>query len=293
MKVIILGGQGQLGSDCTEILKKTHHVMSVDLDELDITDVSEVEAVVKDFGANVIVNCAAFTRVDDCESEKDLACKVNIDGPSNLAVAAKKEGSRLIHISTDYVFDGRKRVPEAYTEKDDPDPVSYYGVTKLAAEKAIRRITDNHIILRTAWLYGIRGQNFLKTMLALALKDPQREIKIVNDQFGSPTWSYRLALQIGKLIESEGNGTFHATAEGFCTWYELATYFLGKMGVSHSFVPCTTAEYPTPAARPMNSILENKRLKEAGINLMQGWKSDLDQFVSRFGKRLISETREA
>jgi len=292
MKIVILGGKGQLGSDCTKVLNETHDVMSVDLDELDITDVSQVEAVAGNFGADVIVNCAAFTKVDECESKKDLACKVNIEGPGNLAVAAKKEGSRLIHISTDYVFDGRKKVPGAYTEKDDPDPISYYGVTKLAAEEAIRRITDNHIILRTAWLYGIRGKNFLKTMLTLALKDPQREIKIVNDQFGSPTWSYRLALQIKKLIESGGNGTFHATSEGYCTWYELATYFLGKMGVPHSFVPCTTAEYPTSAVRPMNSILENKRLKEAGINLMLGWKSDLDEFVFGFRDRLINETRE-
>jgi len=292
MKIVILGGKGLLGNDCTKVLNEIHDVMSVDLDELDITDISQVEAAAGNFGADVIVNCAGFTRVDDCETEKELACKVNVEGPGNLAVAAKNQGAQLIHISTDYVFDGRKRAPEPYTEKDDPNPISYYGVTKLAAEEAIRRTIDNHIILRTAWLYGIRGQNFLKTMLTLALKDPQREIKIVNDQFGSPTWSYRLALQIEKLIESGGNGTFHATSEGYCTWYGLATYFLGKMGVPHSFVPCTTAEYPTPAVRPMNSILENRRLKEAGINLMQGWKSDLDEFVFRFRDRLINETSE-
>ena len=292
MKIVILGGKGQLGSDCTKVLNEIYDIMSVDLDELDITDISQVEAVAGNFGADVIVNCAAFTRVDDCETEKELACKVNVEGPGNLAVAAKNQGAQLIHISTDYVFDGRKKAPEPYTEKDAPNPISYYGVTKLAAEEAIRRITDNHIILRTAWLYGIQGQNFLKTMLTLALRDPQREIKIVNDQFGSPTWSYRLALQIAKLIESRGNGTYHATSEGYCTWYGLATYFLGKMGVPHSFVPCTTEEYPTPAARPMNSILENQRLKKAGINLMQGWKSDLEEFVSRFRDRLINETRE-
>ncbi len=183
-------------------------------------------------------------------------------------------------------------MPDAYTEEDDPAPISYYGVTKLAAEEAIRGITDNHIILRTAWLYGIRGQNFLKTMLNLALKDPQREIKLVNDQFGSPTWSYRLALQIEKLMEAGENGTFHATSEGYCTWYELATCFLGMMGLPHSFVPCTTSEYPTPAVRPINSILENKRLKDSGINLMPGWKSDLDEFVFRFRNRLIDETKE-
>jgi len=130
MKIVILGGKGQLGSDCTKVLNDIHDVMSVDLDELDITDASQVEAAAENFGADVIVNCAAFTRVDDCETEKELACKVNVEGPGNLAVAAKNQGAQLIHISTDYVFDGRKRAPEPYTEKDDPNPVSYYGVTK-------------------------------------------------------------------------------------------------------------------------------------------------------------------
>ena len=289
MKLMILGGKGQLGRDCTKVLNETHDVMSVDLDELDITDVSKVEAVAGNFGADVMVNCAAFTKVDDCETEQDLACKVNIEGPGNLAVAAQNQGAQLIHISTDYVFDGSKRVPDTYTEKDNPNPISYYGVTKLAAEEAIRRITDNHIILRTAWLYGIRGQNFLKTMLRLAMNDPKREIKVVSDQFGSPTWSYRLAQQIAKLIKSGGQGTYHATSEGYCTWYELATDFLDKMDVPHSFVPCTTEEYPTPATRPMNSILENQRLKELGLNLMEDWQNDLAEFVHRFKDRLIKE----
>ena len=292
MKIMILGGKGQLGSDCTNVLNETHDVMSVDLEELDITDISQVEAVAGNFGADVIVNCAAFTRVDDCESEKDLACKVNIEGPSNLAVAAKKQGAQLIHISTDYVFDGRKKVPEPYTEQDETNPISYYGVTKLEAEAAVRGATDNHMILRTAWMYGIRGQNFLKTMLRLALNDPKREIKVVSDQFGSPTWSYRLARQIAKLIESGGQGTYHATSEGYGTWYELATDFLDKMGVPHVFAPCTTKEYPTPATRPMNAILENQRLKEAGLNLMEDWQSDLAEFVLRFRDRLINEASE-
>ena len=266
--------------------------MSVDLDRLDITDISNVEAAVKDFGPDFILNCAAYTQVDACETKRDLARKVNVEGPRNLAVAAQKHGAQLIHISTDYVFDGRKEVPEPYTEQDETSPVSYYGVTKLEAEGAVRGATDNHMILRTAWMYGIRGQNFLKTMLRLALKDPKREIKVVNDQFGSPTWSYRLALQIARLIESEGQGTYHATSEGYGTWYELGTVFLDKMGVPHSLIPCTTEEYPTPARRPMNSILENQRLKESGVNVLQDWKSDLDEFVSRFRERLLNEIKE-
>ena len=292
MKLMILGEKGQLGSDCTKVLNETHDVMSVDLDELDITDISQVEAVAGNFGADVIVNCAAFTRVDDCESEKDLAWKVNVEGPRNLGLAAKKQGAQLIHISTDYVFDGRKPVLQPYRETDETNPISYYGVTKSEAEEAVRGATDNYMILRTAWMYGIRGQNFLKTMLRLALNDPKREIKVVNDQFGSPTWSYRLAQQIAKLIKSGGQGTYHATSEGYCTWYELATDFLDKMDVPHCFAPCTTEEYPTPATRPMNSILENQRLKESGLNLMEDWKTDLAEFVLRFRDRLINEVRE-
>ena len=242
---------------------------------------------------DVVINCAAYTKVDECERERELAWTVNVDGPGHLAVTTKKYGGRLIHISTDYVFDGAKDVPESYTEEDAPHPLSYYGKSKLEGEKAIRYAADDYMILRTAWMYGLTGQNFLKTMLRLAVEAPGREIKVVNDQFGSPTWSYRLAMQLDKLIEVNGQGTYHATAEGCCTWYELACYFLEKMGVPHSLVPCTTEEYPTIAQRPKNSTLENRRLKEGGINVMVHWQTDLDQFVSTFGRRLIEEVREA
>jgi len=289
MKVVITGGTGQLGSDCRKVLERRFEVVSFGSKDLDITDGEAVDQMMENTTPEVILNCAAFTKVDECETKKDLAWEVNVEGPTNLAAAAKKKGALLIHISTDYVFDGRKRVPEPYTETDDANPISYYGVTKNEAERAIQSRTDNHLILRTAWLYGIRGHNFLKTMLSLALKNPEREIKVVNDQFGSPTWSFRLALQIEKLMEVEGRGTYHATSQGYCTWYELATHFLAKMDVPHSFVPCTTEEYPTPASRPINSILENQRLKEADVDLMEEWRNDLEQFVSMFEEELVNE----
>jgi dTDP-4-dehydrorhamnose reductase len=141
-------------------------------------------------------------------------------------------------------------------------------------------------------LYGINGHNFLKTMLKLALKDPLQPIKVVNDQFGSPTWSYRLALQIHEVVEGDGRGTFHATAEGHCSWYDLARSFLKTMGVTHTIVPCSSSEYPTPAKRPRNSILENHRLKKKGIHIMQDWQTDLDQFVGLFRDRLKNEQKE-
>ena len=292
MKIMITGGTGQLGGDCVEVLEQRYEIVSLGSKDLDITSRTAVEILIGEINPWAILNCAAFTKVDDCETKRDLAQKVNVEGPRNLGVAAKKQGAQLIHISTDYVFDGRKNISDPYTEQDGTNPISYYGVTKLEAEEAVREATDNHIILRTAWMYGIRGQNFPKTMLRLALNDPKREIKVVGDQFGSPTWSYRLAQQIAKLIESGGHGTYHATSEGYCSWYELATGFLDKMDVPHSFVPCTTEEYPTPAARPTNSILENQRLKEAGLNVMEDWQDDLAEFMLRFKDRLINEASE-
>ncbi len=291
MKILLCGSDGQLGSDCTNVLQPTHEVLAVDLEDLDITNPTDVETMVRKFIPDIILNCAAYTNVDDCEAKKPLAWRVNAQGPKNLGITAKKHGIQLIHISTDYVFGGKKTVPEPYSEQDDPSPLSYYGRTKLEGEEAIRRTSDSHMIVRTAWLYGIQGHNFLKTMLRLALTDPHRQIKVVNDQFGSPTWSYRLALQIGQLIAAGGQGTYHATSEGHCTWYDLASCFLEKLGVAHSLTPCTTEEYPTPATRPMNSILENRRLRTAGIDIMPHWEDDLDEFVSAFRERLINEAK--
>jgi len=289
---MITGDKGQLGSDCTNVLKETHEILGIDIDEVDITILPDVEALVRQFVPKFIINCAAYTRVDDCETKKESAWKVNVAGTENLARCVKKHGGCLIHISTDYVFDGKKRVPGSYVETDVPNPCSYYGITKLEGEKAILRTTDQYIIVRTAWLYGARGHNFLKTMLKLALKRSDNKINVVNDQFGSPTWSYRLALQIERLIETNARGLFHATAEGYCTWYELADYFLKKMNVPHNLIPCTTKEYPTPAARPTNSILENRNLKDKGINIMENWKSDIDEFVLNFRDVLIKEVEQ-
>ncbi|MEI6126090.1 MAG: sugar nucleotide-binding protein, partial [Pseudomonadota bacterium] len=173
-----------------------------------------------------------------------------------------------------------------------PGPLSHYGTTKLESEEAVRKATDRHCIIRTAWLYGATGNNFLKAMLKKALDNPSRPIKVVNDRYGSPTWAFRLALQIKRLIEGAYQGTFHATAEGYCTWYELASYFLDAMEVPHSVQPCSSSEYVTPAARPVNSILKNQNLKKAGINLMQDWCQDIDEFVLRCRDPLLNELKK-
>jgi len=292
MKILICGSTGQLGSDCVCVLKKKHEVMAMNSRELDITNPVKVEEAIRRMSPSIILNCAAYTNVDACETERESAWKINVEGPKNLASIIQEKGSCLIHISTDYVFNGKKNSPDPYIEDDMTEPLSYYGRTKLKSEEVVRKATDHHVILRTAWLYGINGHNFLKTLLKLALKNPEREIKVVNDQFGSPTWSYRLALQIDKLIEAGCRGTYHATSEGYCTWYELANHFLEEMGVPHSIVPCTTEEYPTTAKRPTNSILENRQLKKKNINIMPHWQDDLDQFIFVYKERLISEAKE-
>jgi dTDP-4-dehydrorhamnose reductase len=274
-------------------LHQWHEVVSTDVDELDITDPAAVDAMINRVRPDVIINCAAYTDVDGCETEKDHAWKVNVEGPKNLALGLETHGGQLIHISTDYVFDGNKPPPEPYVEEDEPHPVSSYGKTKLEGELAVREIAERHVILRTAWLYGMKGSNFLKTMLRSASRDPEKEIRVVNDQFGSPTWSYRLALQIARLMEVESQGTYHATSEGHCSWYDLATFFLEMMGIPHRVAPCTTEAYPTPAVRPSNSVLENRRLKEEGVHVMVNWKEDIEQFVSMFGESLIEETKRA
>ena len=289
MKILITGGKGQLGTDCVQVFRETHQVMAIDLDEVDITRQADLEALVQKFMPDIIINCAAYTQVDQCEIEKKLAWKVNVTGTENLVNCSEKHGNRLIHISTDYVFDGRKKIPEPYVETDQPNPVSYYGKTKYESEKVVQRASDRHVIVRPAWMYGVNGHNFLKTMLSLALKNTGDEIKVVNDQYGSPTWSYALALQIEQIVHADAGGIYHATGEGFCTWFELAEYFLFKMQVPHNIVPCTSQEYPTRAQRPKNSILENQHLKEKGINIMSQWQDDIDAFVSGFGEDLMAE----
>ena len=281
MNILITGAGGQLGQDCLKVMKTEHSVHGRTSRQLDITQPEQVQGEIKALHPDVVVNCAAYTAVDQCESEQEACRAVNARGPAHLAEACAAEGARLIHISTDYVFAGDKPVPEPYTEQDAVGPLSVYGETKLAGEQAIAGKMDNFLILRTSWLYGIGGNNFLKTMLRLATADPGRTIRVVNDQYGSLTWTMTLARQIKALLASELTGIAHATAEGCSTWYAGAKYFLEALDVEFSLEPCTTAEYPTPAHRPANSILENSLLKEHHVNVMQDWQQDIDAFVAQ------------
>ena len=284
-RTLIIGHKGQLGSDCRVVLPEAD---GIDFPEIDIADRFQCLEKLNSLCPEVIVNCAAYTAVDACES--DPACwKVNADGPKHLAEWAAANQAFLIHVSTDYVFSGDKPLFEASVETDVTGPVSEYGRSKLAGEQAVLESGASSAILRTAWLYGAHGKNFLKTMLRLTLQNPDKEFKVVNDQFGSPTWSHTLARQIAAVIETRATGIFHATSEGYCSWYDLACTFLEEMGVEHHFVPCSSEEYPTPAKRPANSILENAHAKQLGINQFADWKKELKRFVAENRDELLRE----
>lgn len=289
MKILISGGTGQLGSECARVLSGEHQVQAFSSRELDIADQKMVAEALSQAAPDVVLNCSALTNVDACEHERERAWNINVNGPRHLGTECGKQGAVLVHISTDYVFDGRKPLPAAYIESDIPSPLSWYGETKLASEHAVRAATDNHIIVRTAWLYGIKGGNFLKTILRRVVSKPMEEVSIVNDRFGSPTWAYRLALQIAGLITGPHRGTFHATAEGWCTWYELACFFLEHMGVPHRVSPCPSSRYAAAAVRPENTILENQRLKNSGMNLMLHWQTDVAAFIRLFRDTLLQQ----
>jgi dTDP-4-dehydrorhamnose reductase len=289
MKILVTGAGGQLGYDCLQVMAREHSIHGYTSAQLDITDAARVQAAINTVQPDAVINCAAFTAVDTCEAQQDACFAVNAQGAANLANACAESGSRLIHISTDYVFAGNKKIPEAYSEEEQVAPLSAYGSSKLAGEENIARAMDNFLILRTAWLYGIGANNFLKTMLWLAVADPKRTVRVVNDQYGSLTWTSTLARQIRQLLDSSLTGIVHATAEGAGTWYEGADYFLQAMGADYSLAPCTTEEYPTPAHRPANSILANNRLKKHGLHVMQSWQQDIDDFVARHREELLEQ----
>ncbi len=292
MNILIIGSGGQLGTDCITILAENHTVAAVDYPEIDITSRDSVAAAFNEHRPDAVINCAAFTAVDACETESEAAWKVNAEGPRLIGAQAAARDSRVIHVSTDYVFDGNKPVPEPYTESDPVNPLSEYGRSKLAGEVNLLETCPEAMILRTAWLYSAHGPNFLKTMLRLALSDPQRNFTIVDDQFGSLTWSWTLALQIERLLDSELGGVIHTTSDGYSSWYEAACYFLEKMEVKHSFIPCSTEDYPTPAHRPANSILRNTVLDEQSLSVFSSWQEDVDRFVEEFREKLLAEARQ-
>jgi dTDP-4-dehydrorhamnose reductase len=252
MRVLVTGANGMLGQRVVrEAEARGHEVRATDLPELDLTDAAAVDAFVREVAPDVVVNCAAYTDVDAAESNEALATVVNGDAAGNVARAA----GYVVHVSTDYVFAGDASEP--YTESAAPDPRTAYGRSKLAGERAVQAAGEQHAIVRTAWLYGAGGKNFVDTILQFGAERP--ELKVVDDQVGSPTWTGHLAPALLDAAEARAAGIHHATGDGQCTWFELAREALRAAGADTSVVPCTTDEFPRPAPRPAFSVLRSER----------------------------------
>ena len=278
MKILIAGSRGMLGADLMETFGPVYETTGVDLPGLDIRRPEQCHAKLKELRPDIVINAAAFTQVDACESREQEAFEVNGHGAGNLAMAAASVGALLVHSSTDYIFNGRKKGP--YVEEDTPNPQSVYGKSKLLGETLIRRNCPDHLILRTSWLFGRNGSNFIRTILGAARKG--NTLRVVNDQTGSPTYSRDLAEQTLAMIEADCRSTYHVTNSGACTWYGLASNALVWAGMENVPVtPVATSEYPLPAPRPANSVLANARLQREGLPQMRPWQRAAREYIER------------
>ncbi len=275
MRVLITGGAGQLGMDMALELEEEYEVVPVDIRDFDITELHATIRGVESVNPGAVVHCAALTDVDACEGEEDVAYLVNAIGARNVAIASQRVKARLVHISTDYVFDGQKG--GAYREDDRPNPMTVYGKTKLMGERFVKQHVHEHFILRIAWLYGLTGKNFVKTILQAA--QTKSELRVVNDQHGTPTWTADVARQVRALLRSNAFGVYHATSHGSCTWFEFAKTILMEAGVDTPVVPVATSEYPRSAPRPRNSVLDNHLLRIQGLDVMPPWQTSLSRFL--------------
>ncbi len=288
MKLLITGAKGQLGTELLLQLKRggsalgalakpleKAQVNGVDLEEGDLSKPEIVQGLLQKYTPDVVINCAAFTQVDRCETEADAAFAGNAIAPRNLAIACEKRGAKLVHVSTDYVFDGKGEKP--FSEADLPAPHTVYGTTKLLGEDYVRSFCSRHFVVRTAWLYGRVGGNFIKTVLKIVRE--KGEIKVVNDQLGNPTNAEDLAHHLLCLAASEEYGLYHATGQGVCSWYDLAKESVRLSGLGGTVHPCTTEEFPRPAKRPAYSALEHTMLRYTIGDKMRPWQEALAAYM--------------
>lgn len=291
MNILITGGKGQLGTEifkCLEnkktelgvpdVLKCDNKVTSIDVDVLDITDLEKVLDYFKANKFDCVINCAAYTNVDKCEQDIDNAFKVNAIGPRNLAIACERFNCKLIHISTDYVFSGEGSVP--FTEWDYCQPQSIYGKTKYLGEKYVTQFCPRHFIIRTAWLYGYYGNNFVRTIMRVAKE--KGKLNVVDDQRGNPTNAADLAHHILKLASTEEYGTYNGTGTGECSWYDFASKIVEYAHINAQVSPCTTDEFPRPAKRPAYSSLDNMMFRNTVGNEFRPWEDALQFFIENF-----------
>ena len=283
MRVLVTGAKGMLGRDVVKTLEmKGHEVWGTDInlpeDRLDITRQDQIRYALSSYRPTWVVNCAAYTNVDKAEEQEEEAILLNAKGPDLMAHACRKLKVRLMHISTDYIFDGTKGSP--YTEEDIPNPINVYGMSKLAGENAIRHQMDDYIILRTQWLIGQHGRSFISTILTAA--QINESIRVVNDQWGSPTFTFDLAKAITQLMEIDARGVYHVCNRGKATWYDLANKAIELVGLSTKVIPVSTEEFPRPAKRPARTILSTKKFSDKTGKVMPIWQISLESFVQEY-----------
>jgi dTDP-4-dehydrorhamnose reductase len=290
MKFLITGGKGQLGCQIKSIIERGSSDIAkldpvymhseykfIDYDELDITNYGEVISCIESFRPDAVINCAAYTNVDGCESDKDAAFRVNAIGPRNLAIACEKYGIKLLHISTDYVFSGEGNEP--FNEYDIPRPVSVYGKTKLLGEQYVRENCSRYFIVRTAWLYGEWGKNFVYTIMKIARE--KGHLDVVDDQRGNPTYAEDLAHHLLKIILTDEYGIYHCTGTGECSWYDFACKIIEYSKIDCTVSPVTSDKINRSAKRPAYSSLDNMMLRSAIGDEMRPWEAALQSFISK------------
>lgn len=278
MRVLVTGVKGQLGHDVmNELAKRGYEGIGVDVEEMDITDAEAVRRVMEETRPDKVVHCAAWTAVDAAEDQTEICRKVNVDGTENIAGMCGELDIPMIYLSTDYVFDGQGTRP---WEPDDPvvQPLNVYGQTKYEGELAVQKYTDKYYIVRIAWVFGVNGKNFIKTMLNLG--KTHDTLTVVDDQVGTPTYTYDLAALLVDMLEKEEYGIYHATnGGGYISWYDFAVEIFRQAGMKVNVKPVTSAEYPAKAKRPSNSRMEKKKLEEHGFRMLPDWKDALARYL--------------
>ncbi len=275
IKVLVTGVKGQLGYDVVKRLNKLGiENIGVDIDDFDITSEKQTEEYIENYKPDVVVHCAAYTAVDKAEDDKEKCYSINVEGTRNIVAGCKQIDAKMVYISTDYVFDGEG--VEAQLEDKSTDPVNYYGYCKEQGEKVVRELLEKHFVIRTSWVYGKNGNNFVKTMLKLA--ETRDELNIINDQIGTPTYTPDLAVLICDVLQTIKYGTYHGVNEAYCSWYDFAIAIFKKAGIEMKVNPILTSEYPTKAKRPLNSRLSKEKLDENGFKRLPKWEDALSRY---------------
>ena len=276
MKVLVTGVKGQLGYDVVnELTKRGIEAVGVDIQDMDITDAASVEKVIGEVAPDAVIHCAAYTAVDAAEDNVELCRRVNADGTQNIANVCKKLDCKMVYISTDYVFDGEGT--RAWEPDDERHPLNIYGQTKYEGELAVQNTLEKYFIVRISWVFGVNGKNFIKTMLNLG--KTHDHLTVVNDQFGSPTYTYDLARLLVDMVQTDKYGIYHATNEGICNWYEFACEIFRKAGMNVDVATVPASEYPTKAKRPENSRMSKEKLTENGFERLPSWQDALERYL--------------